>query len=84
MIVDAPDLINLYCDKCQLVHMFLLDEARADYGPAVEMLIPQSLLHTHRCSKRITVASLIVIYSSQQVHGIHELMLPDQCIVGKR
>ena len=75
MIVDAPDYADLYCDACQATHNFVL--VNKHYRSTVEQLIPESLLHwANRCNKRIYVLNLTVVYSSQKVHGVHELMLP--------
>ena len=77
MRVDAPARLVLYCNVCRFSHSFLLDESRLDYGPSTEVAMPESLVAQEGCTKRITVATLLVLFSSQEVHGIHELMPPE-------
>ena len=77
MRVDAPDYASLFCPQCQRYHTFFLDDSIAAYVPAVETLIPESLLHIHdRCRKVIDIRTLLVHYSSVTEHGVTELMLP--------
>ena len=77
MKVDAPYAASLFCPQCQQYHWFYLDEDIAAYVPAVEVLIPESLLHIRdRCSKVIDVRTLLVQYSSVTEYGVTELMLP--------
>lgn len=77
MKVDAPDYASLFCPQCQRYHHFFLDETIAAYVPAVEMLIPESLLHIKdRCRTVIDIRTLLIQYSSVTEFGVTELMLP--------
>ena len=77
MRVDAPSVAQLFCRDCQTYHYFYLDTDLAAYVPAVETLIPESLLHIKdRCRKIIDVRTLLVQYASVTEFGVTELVLP--------